>query len=167
MSQNQYGNNSLARGLGRSTIATSGQAGIQDRGNRISNEVEGQRVTAMGNIESQKVQLQQALQNSLLGLEAQQSSDSLNLARQLEEMAYNRDFQGQQFEFTKEQDAYNRDFKGNLNLQKNRLLQIGISEMLNSSIRKHRIFLHKHLNVRSLDILRKLIKQDKTCTSTI
>ena len=112
MSQNQYGNNSLARGLGRSTIATSGQAGIQDRGNRISNEVEGQRVTAMGNIESQKVQLQQALQNSLLGLEAQQSSDSLNLARQLEEMAYNRDFQGQQFEFTKEQDAYNRDFQG-------------------------------------------------------
>lgn len=111
MAKNDYGNNTLARGIGRSTIATSGQAGIQDKGNRISNEVEGQRQAALSNIEAQKAQLQQALQNSLLGLEAQQSSESLNLARQLEEMAYNRDFQGQQFEFTKEQAVADRAFR--------------------------------------------------------
>ena len=65
-SKNQYNNNTLARGIGRSTVATSGMAGIQDSGNRIAGEVNQSRTDALGQIEAQKVQLQQALQDSLL-----------------------------------------------------------------------------------------------------
>lgn len=105
---NQYGNNTLARGLGRSTIATSGQAGIQDQGNRIANQVNEQRTQALGNIESQKTLLQQALQESLLGLQSKQESEALSLAQQLEQQAYDRAFQREQFDYKKQQDALSR-----------------------------------------------------------
>lgn len=105
---NQYGNNTLARGLGRSTIATSGQAGIQDQGNRIANQVNEQRAQALGNIESQKTLLQQALQESLLGLQSKQESEVLSLAQQLEQQAYDRAFQREQFDYKKQQDALAR-----------------------------------------------------------
>ena len=107
-SQNQYNNNTLARGLGRSTIATSGQAGIQDQGNRIANQVNDQRTQALGNIESQKTLLQQALQENLLGLQSKQESESLSLAQQLEQQAYDRAFQREQFDYKKQQDALAR-----------------------------------------------------------
>ena len=110
-SQNQYNNNTLARGLGRSTIATSGQAGIQDQGNRIANQVNEQRTQALGNIESQKTLLQQALQESLLGLQSKQESEALSLARQLEAAQYERDWQNQQFTYQQSQDKWNQDFK--------------------------------------------------------
>ena len=102
-SKNQYNNNTLSRGLGRSTIATSGMAGIQDQGNRISNEVNEQRTAALGNIEAQKALLQQSLQESLLGLQAQQDSEALSLAQQLEQQAYDRAFQREQFDWQKAQ----------------------------------------------------------------
>ena len=107
-SQNQYNNNTLARGLGRSTIATSGQAGIQDQGNRIANQVNDQRTQALGNIESQKTLLQQALQENLLGLQSKQESEALSLAQQLEQQAYDRAFQREQFDYKKQQDALAR-----------------------------------------------------------
>jgi hypothetical protein len=110
-SQNQYNNNTLARGLGRSTIATSGQAGIQDQGNRIANQVNDQRTQALGNIESQKTLLQQALQENLLGLQSKQESESLSLAQQLEALQYERDWQNQQFTYQQSQDKWNQDFK--------------------------------------------------------
>lgn len=102
-SVNQYGNNALARGLGRSTVAASGQAGIRDQGNRISNEVNEQRTTALGNIEAQKTLLGQALQESLLGIQAQHDSEVLSLAQQLEQQAYDRAFQREQFDWQKSQ----------------------------------------------------------------
>ena len=110
-SQNQYNNNTLARGLGRSTIATSGQAGIQDQGNRIANQVNDQRTQALGNIESQKTLLQQALQENLLGLQSKQESEALSLAQQLEALQYERDWQNQQFTYQQSQDKWNQDFK--------------------------------------------------------
>ena len=79
--QNQYLNNSLARGLGRSTIATSGAAGIKDSGNRIANNVNTDRTNALDNIEAQKVKLSEALQASLLGLSANFESQQLTLAQ--------------------------------------------------------------------------------------
>lgn len=109
-SKNQYNNNTLARGLGRSTIATSGQAGIQDSGNRIGNQVNDQRTQALGNIEAQKTMLQQALQENLLGIQAKQDSETLSMAQQLEGMAYDRDWQSQQFGYQKEQDKWANDF---------------------------------------------------------
>ena len=112
---NNYNNQSLARGLGRSTIATSGEAGIRDSGNRISNLVETDRTNAMANIEAQKTQLQQALQESLLGLETKKQSEALSMAQQLEQMMYAReqdkwdnDFKREQFEYQKQQDALAR-----------------------------------------------------------
>ena len=110
-SQNQYNNNTLARGLGRSTIATSGQAGIKDSGNRIANQVNQGRTDALGQIEAQKVQLQQALQENLLGITSKEESEALSLAQQLEGIAYERDWQSQQFGYQKEQDKWANDFK--------------------------------------------------------
>lgn len=107
-SKNQYNNNTIARGLGRSTVATSGMAGIQDQGNRIANQVNDQRTQALGNIESQKTMLQQALQESLLGLQSKQESEALSLAQQLEQQAYDRAFQREQFDYKKQQDALAR-----------------------------------------------------------
>ena len=107
-SKNQYNNNTIARGLGRSTVATSGMAGIQDQGNRIANQVNEQRTQALGNIESQKTLLQQALQESLLGLQSKQESEALSLAQQLEQQAYDRAFQREQFDYKKQQDALSR-----------------------------------------------------------
>ena len=110
-SKNQYNNNTIARGLGRSTVATSGMAGIQDQGNRIANQVNDQRTQALGNIESQKTMLQQALQESLLGLQSKQESEALSLAQQLEALQYERDWQNQQFTYQQSQDKWNQDFK--------------------------------------------------------
>lgn len=110
-SKNQYNNNTIARGLGRSTVATSGQAGIQDQGNRIANQVNDQRTQALGNIESQKTMLQQALQENLLGLQSKQESEALSLAQQLEALQYERDWQNQQFTYQQSQDKWNQDFK--------------------------------------------------------
>lgn len=110
-SKNQYNNNTLARGLGRSTIATSGQAGIQDSGNRIANKVEDARTQAISNIEAQKTMLQQALQESLLGVSAKQDSETMSMARQLEALQYERDWQNQQFAYQQSQDKWNQDFK--------------------------------------------------------
>lgn len=110
-SQNQYNNNTIARGLGRSTVATSGMAGIQDQGNRIANQVNEQRTQALGNIESQKTMLQQALQENLLGLQSKQESEVLSLAQQLEALQYERDWQNKQFAYQQSQDKWNQDFK--------------------------------------------------------
>ena len=110
-SKNQYNNNTIARGLGRSTVATSGMAGIQDQGNRIANQVNDQRTQALGNIESQKTMLQQALQENLLGLQSKQESESLSLAQQLEALQHERDWQNQQFTYQQSQDKWNQDFK--------------------------------------------------------
>ena len=103
--QNQYLNNSLARGLGRSTIATSGAAGIKDSGNRIANNVNTDRTNALDNIEAQKVKLSEALQASLLGLSANFESQQLTLAQQLADSAYAKQWQEGQFAYQKEQDA--------------------------------------------------------------
>ena len=112
---NSYQNQSLARGLGRSTVATSGEAGIRDSGKRIANNVNTDRTNALGNIEAQKTQLQQALQENLLGLETKKQSEALSLAQQLEQMMYGReqdkwanDFKREQFEYQKSQDALAR-----------------------------------------------------------
>ena len=90
MNKNQYLNNSLARGIGRSTIATSGAAGIQDSGNRRANYVEQDRVNALNNIEAQKSILQQNLQATLLGIETDYNSQAMKLAMDLEDRAWSR-----------------------------------------------------------------------------
>lgn len=108
--KNQYLNNSLARGLGRSTIATSGAAGIQDSGNRRANYIEQDKTNALGNIEAQKAILQQSLQESLLGLTTQFESQSLTMAGQLENQAYSRQAELDRFNYSKEQDAADRAF---------------------------------------------------------
>lgn len=110
-SQNNYLNNSLSRGLGRSTIATSGAAGIQDSGNKIANVVEQDRAIAVNNIEAQKTILQQNLQATLLGLESSYDSQAQTLGQQLEAQAYARQMERESFDYKKSQDVLDESFR--------------------------------------------------------
>lgn len=112
-SKNNYLNNSLSRGLGRSTIATSGAAGIQDSGNKIANVVEQDRAIAVNNIEAQKTILQQNLQATLLGLESSFTSQAQTLGQQLEAQAYARQMERESFDYKKQQDALDESFRQN------------------------------------------------------
>lgn len=80
---NNFNNSILSRGLGRSSIAVSGQAELEQIGNRNLADIEAKRNTALSQIEQQKVLKQQEVDSEIASLDKEKQTKILELARQL------------------------------------------------------------------------------------
>lgn len=83
MNQNQYNNNTLSRGLGRSSIATTGLAGIQNTTNKVEGELLAGKQNELNKITSLKNQLTEAYNNQLLGFDSELESKAQQMAQEL------------------------------------------------------------------------------------
>lgn len=81
--QNNYSNQSLARGLGRSTIATTGLASIGDSTNRIINSVNQYRTNALNDIANQRTLYNNNYNNSANELDAEKLANINSRANEL------------------------------------------------------------------------------------
>lgn len=94
MNKQNYNNATLNRGLGRSSIATTGLAGIQNQTNKNVVSINNQRQAQMDNITRLKDMLRNNLTNSLNSLKSEHNSKVNSLAMELkyrdQEMAFKR-----------------------------------------------------------------------------
>ena len=92
MNKQNYNNATLNRGLGRSSIATTGLAGIQNQTNKNVVSINNQRQAQMDNITRLKDMLRNNLTNSLNSLKSEHNSKVNSLAMELkyrdQEMAF-------------------------------------------------------------------------------
>lgn len=82
-----YNNATLNRGLGRSSVATTGIAGIQNQTDKNIVSINNQRQSQMDNIAKLKDMLRNNLTNSLSAMEAEYNSNVNSLAMQLQQRA--------------------------------------------------------------------------------
>lgn len=80
---NNFNNSILSRGLGRSSIAVSGQAELEQIGNRNLADIEAKRNAVLSQIEQQKVLKQQEVDSEIASLDKEKQTKILELARQL------------------------------------------------------------------------------------
>jgi hypothetical protein len=109
MTKNSFGNNMLNRGMGRSTIATTGEAGIQLGTDRNINNINTYRTNALADIDRAKTVEQNNMQQSLDLMGADRTAAIQNLAMQLQAADEQRAFQQQQFQW--EQDKFNKSLE--------------------------------------------------------
>ena len=83
MNQNQYNNNTLGRGLGRSSIATTGLAGIQNTTNRIEGDLLKSKESELNKITTLKNQLTESYNSQLLGYDKELESKAHEIAQEL------------------------------------------------------------------------------------
>jgi hypothetical protein len=81
--QNQFSNNMLQTGFGRSTVRNTGLAGIKNTGNRLVDLIEGERAGQLNNIDMLKTTINNSTQDELAQLEADKMTNIMNLARTL------------------------------------------------------------------------------------
>lgn len=82
-----YNNSTLNRGLGRSSVATTGITGIQNQTDKNITSINNQRQSQMDNIAKLKDMLRNNLTNSLSSLESEYNSNVNSLAMQLQQRA--------------------------------------------------------------------------------
>jgi hypothetical protein len=85
MNQNQFNNNTLSRGMARSSVATTGLAGIQNTGNRVAGEIEQNRTQQVNNLETLKTNLRANLESSLKALSNEREGGINSMAMQLQQ----------------------------------------------------------------------------------
>lgn len=102
LGKNNFANASLGRGMGRSSIAVSGLAGMDARNERITNDINTARTGELNNVENQKGNLRNNFNNSILGLESEKESAINDLARKLQERADDMAFRDKQLAQQKE-----------------------------------------------------------------
>lgn len=93
--KNNYNNNTLARGLGRSTIATTGLTGIDNENNRILANIEKARAEAINAVDAQKTSAQNQFENTRAGLESDRQAQIRAKADELYNQEYQRYMQEQ------------------------------------------------------------------------
>lgn len=97
--QNQYNNNTLSRGMGRSSIATTGLAGIQNTTDKNLSGLDLQRENELAKISTLKNQLTESYNSNMIGFDKDLESKANQLAQDLkrydDDMSY-REWQKQQ-----------------------------------------------------------------------
>lgn len=120
--QNQISNMTLGRGLGRSTIATSGIAEQANIGARMNNETNYARAQDLSAVDNQIATLEQNTNNTLTTMANDREKEIMNLARQLMEKDESTRWQqilhqdemwenDKNREFTAQQNQASRDFE--------------------------------------------------------
>lgn len=108
-----YNNSTINRGLGRSTIATTGITGIDNTTAKNVTALEGQRQLQLDNIDKLKTLLRNNLTNSLSSLNSSYNSNLNSLASQLQEKEEARRLQQEQLAWQKQQWQAEMDLKKN------------------------------------------------------
>lgn len=122
LNQNQFNNNTLSRGMARSSTATTGLAGIANTGARLNNEASADRTTQINNLETLKTNLRANLESSLkaLGNEREGSINSMamqlqqrdeDIQRQLDQQAEEKRRYDQEWNFKQEQAAKDEAYR--------------------------------------------------------
>jgi hypothetical protein len=88
MARNNYNNNTISRGLGRSTIATTGMAGIDNATNSDIANINAARADAMGNIDDQIANLNIDAENTLQDLANTRNADISKLLESWKDRDY-------------------------------------------------------------------------------
>lgn len=121
VNQNQYNNNTLSRGLGRSSIATTGLAGIQNTTDKNLSALDVQRENELAKISTLKNQLTESYNSNMIGFDKELESKANQLAQDLkrydDELAYQQwqkdqaelDRQWKQQQAQIEQDRWNQE----------------------------------------------------------
>ena len=121
VNQNQYNNNTLSRGLGRSSIATTGLAGIQNTTDKNLSNLDLQRENELAKISTLKNQLTESYNSNMIGFDKELESKANQLAQELkrydDELAYQQwqkdqaelDRQWKQQQAQIEQDRWNQE----------------------------------------------------------
>jgi hypothetical protein len=106
--QNNFSNQQGARGMGRSSITTTGLAGMDDTNNRIVANINNSRKQDLGNIDMDISNLQSATADELKGLELdknrQLASTIMQMQQRDEDIAWrNKQYEDSQKQYTDEQ----------------------------------------------------------------
>jgi hypothetical protein len=109
--RNNYNSNTLSRGLGRSTIATTGLAGITNQGNRILNNIETYRNNALSDIDSQIALNKANTQDQILSLQNSAQQQIQSLAAQLAQQDYEKAWNEDERTYQRQQDALDNTYR--------------------------------------------------------
>lgn len=88
LSKNNLAKNTLSRGLGRSTIATSGLAGLDASGDKIQAGIEQSRTNDLNNIENIKTTIKNNLTSKLSAMESDRASGIAAKIQELKDKDY-------------------------------------------------------------------------------
>ncbi|MGL4774528.1 MAG: hypothetical protein ACRC2K_13285 [Clostridium sp.] len=96
ISKNNISNTMLGRGLGASSIVTSGLAESDARNTRMVGEINTARTGALNDIEAQKAMLAQNMNNTLGQMAGDREKELMALANQLEDRDFEKNFKNRQ-----------------------------------------------------------------------
>jgi hypothetical protein len=105
--QNAYNNSSLARGIGRSTIASTGEASYGVEENRILANIDKAKTASLNSLEAEKSNLQGEYEDTKSGLLTDSEAKIRTRAEELKNIDYNRNLQERKF--TADQEASKAD----------------------------------------------------------
>lgn len=111
INKNNISNTMLGRGLGNSSIVTSGLAESDARNMRLVDTINTARTGALNDIEAQKQMLAQNMNNTLGQMAGDREKELMALANQLEDRDWDKTFKDNQFNWQKEQDLANQGFR--------------------------------------------------------
>ncbi len=111
IAKNNFSNNMLNRGLGRSTIYTTGAAEMDLVNNRLLNDINERRTSDLNNIAQNIALLQSQAEDELSAMELDRLTAINELARKLEQQDYERQLQEWQKQRQLEKDKYERELQ--------------------------------------------------------
>lgn len=101
-SKNNFSNALLGRGIARSTVATSGLAGLDAQNNRLVGDINTARTEALNDVETNKTAAQKSYNTTVAGLNADRLTAIADLARQLKQTDLDNAYRQQQLAQEKE-----------------------------------------------------------------
>lgn len=114
ISKNNISNTMLGRGLGNSSIVTSGLAESDARNTRMVGDINNARTGALNDIEAQKQMLAQNMNNTLAQLQGDREKELMALANQLEDRQFEKDFKNKQFALQQQQAQAEMAYKNSM-----------------------------------------------------
>jgi hypothetical protein len=137
--KNNYSNQTLGRGLGRSTIATTGLAGMDSGNKRQVGYIEQGRVNSLNDVDRMKTVAQNGYEDSVNAMSLDRQNKIAALANQLRSAAQSQEWQEKQFNADQKYryDALAQDqnqFNANLQLQKSKAASGSSGNTNNESI---------------------------------
>jgi DNA repair exonuclease SbcCD ATPase subunit len=103
LSENNFSNTMLGRGFGRSSMVTTGLAGMDDKNTRLVGNINANRTSELNNVNNQITNANNTYASSLKSLNDEKGAAIQQLARQLEAQAWERAYQERQLELQRQQ----------------------------------------------------------------
>lgn len=111
LAKNNYNNQMLGRGIGKSSIATSGMAGMDDSNSRKVGYINMDRTNSLNNVDSNIALARQNASNTISQLEADRLAYIDKLAYELEDRDFDKNFKNQQLAMQREAQQAEQAFR--------------------------------------------------------